>query len=337
MEEQDVLAAYAPLAQPGWLIVSLEPLDEAYAATRKMTWQVVTVVLVSLALAIAIGVLFAFGLTRPIAKCVTGALAIARGKFGFTLQIATRNEIGELAHTFNYMSRQLLYYDRENRDLVASLEKGYLETIRALANSIDAKDPYTRGHSMRVTNVALAIGRELGLDDDDLRFLRYGGILHDVGKIGIREAILTKATTLTDEEREIIRMHPVFSDRIIEPIDFLKPARPIVLHHHEWWDGSGYPDGLKGEHIPRGARIVCAADTYDAVTSDRPYQKAVSNEEAIQILKKLRERQFDPTVCDALIRIVEKQIGKGEIRPSEWEDEYTDPTWSVPPLAEGKE
>jgi putative nucleotidyltransferase with HDIG domain len=332
VEGQDVLAAYAPLARPHWLMVSIEPLDEAYAATRKMTWQVVSVVLVSLALAIAIGVLFAFGLTRPIAKCVSGALAIARGKFGFTLDIRTRNEIGELAHTFNYMSRQLLYYDRENRELVATLEKGYLETIRALANSIDAKDPYTRGHSMRVTNVALAIGRDLGISDEEMHYLRYGGILHDVGKIGISEVILAKKAALTDEERELVRKHPVFSDKIIEPIDFLQPVRPIVLHHHEWWDGSGYPDGLKSEDIPLGARIVNAADTYDAVTSDRPYQNAVSNQEAIEILKRLRIRQFDPMVCDALIRIIEMQIGKGRMRPQEWEDEYTDPTWSSPPI-----
>ncbi len=332
----DVLAAYAPLARPAWLMVSIEPLDEAYAATRTMTIQIITVVLVSLALAIGLGVLFAFGITRPIGKCVTGALAIARGKFGYTLDVSTRNEIGELAHTFNYMSRQLLDYDEENKALVASLERGYLETIRALANSIDAKDPYTRGHSMRVTNVALAIGREMGLDDDELRVLRYAGILHDIGKIGIQEGILAKKEKLSDEERQIIKQHPVLGDKIIEPIDFLQPVRPIVLHHHEWVDGSGYPDGLKADEIPLGARIVSAADTYDAVTSERPYQKAVDNQEAIRILQRLRGRQLDPEVCDALITVIERQISEGQLRPQEWEDEYTDPTWDAPPLEETK-
>jgi putative nucleotidyltransferase with HDIG domain len=332
----DVLAAYAPLARPAWLMVSIEPLDEAYAATRTMTFQVITVVLVSLALAIGLGVLFAFGITRPIGKCVTGALAIARGKFGYTLDVSTRNEIGELAHTFNYMSRQLLDYDEENKALVASLERGYLETIRALANSIDAKDPYTRGHSMRVTNVALAIGREMGLKDEELRVLRYAGILHDIGKIGIQEGILAKKEKLSDEEREIIKQHPVLGDKIIEPIDFLQPVRPIVLHHHEWVDGSGYPDGLKADEIPLGARIVSAADTYDAVTSERPYQQAVDNQEAIRILQQLRGRQIDPEVCDALITVIERQISEGQLRPQEWEDEYTDPTWDAPPLEETK-
>jgi len=332
----DVLAAYAPLARPAWLMVSIEPLDEAYAATRTMTFQIITVVLISLALAIGLGVLFAFGITRPVAKCVTGALAIARGKFGYTLDVSTRNEIGELAHTFNYMSRQLLDYDLENKALVASLERGYLETIRALANSIDAKDPYTRGHSMRVTNVALAVGRELGLSDEDLRVLRYAGILHDIGKIGIQEGILAKKEKLSEEEREIIKQHPVLGDKIIEPIDFLQPVRPIVLHHHEWVDGSGYPDGLKGDEIPLGARIVSAADTYDAVTSERPYQNAVDNQEAIRILQRLRSKQIDPRVCDALISLIERQISEGQLRPQEWEDEYTDPTWDAPPIENGK-
>lgn len=329
--EQDVLAAYAPLARPSWMMVSLDPLEEAYAASRKMTLQVVTVVLISLAIAVGIGILFAFGITRPIAKCVTGALAVARGNFGFKLDIAARNEIGELAHTFNYMSQQLLDYDRENKNLVASLQRGYLETIRALANSIDAKDPYTRGHSMRVTNVAMAIGRELGLDDEALDTLRYGGILHDIGKIGIKEEILLKKDRLSDEERKVVQMHPVLGEKIIEPIDFLQPVRPIVRHHHEWLDGSGYPDGLAGEEIPLGARIVNAADTYDAVTSNRPYQKAVDNREAIEILKRYRVRQIDPQVCDALVGIIEQRIAEGQLSPQEWEDEYTDPTWTAPP------
>jgi len=325
-KDLQILAAYAPLANPAWLMISTEPLDQAYAATRKMTLQVITVVLISMALAVGIGILFAFGITRPIGKCVTGALAIARGKFGTALDVKARNEIGELAHTFNYMSRQLLFYDRENKELVTTLEHGYLETIRALANSIDAKDPYTRGHSMRVTNVALALGRALGLDEQELRILRYGGILHDIGKIGISEDILSKKDSLSDEERKIIQNHPVLGEKIIRPIDFLAPVRELVLHHHEWMDGSGYPDGLKGDEIPMGARILNAADTYDAVTSERPYQKAVDNVEAIKILNKLRLRQIDPKICDALVAIIEQRIVDGLMSPTEWEDEYTDPT-----------
>jgi HD-GYP domain len=274
------------------------------AFSQKMIWQVIGVVVVSLVASLGVGVLFALRLTRPLAKFVTGALAIARGNFNYTINIRARNEIGELAHTFNYMSRQLFAYDQENKSLVSILERGYLETIRALANSIDAKDPYTRGHSARVTKVALAIGRELQIPDDQLRILSYAGILHDIGKIGIPESILGKKDLLDDQERQFIEQHPVFGERIIEPIDFLAPVRSLVRHHHERYDGSGYPDGLKGEQIPLMARILNAADTYDAITSTRPYQVAKDDEQAIEIVRRLRGNQIDPQICDALVTVI---------------------------------
>jgi len=312
----EFLLAYSPLQQPPWLALSLQPLDAAYRATRRMTWQVVIVVLVSLALSIGLGTLFAFGVTRPISRCVSGALAVARGNFGFTIDVKARNEIGELAHTFNYMSRQLQFFDGENKELLASLERGYLETIRALANSIDAKDPYTRGHSDRVTELALEVGREMQLAERELRILRYGGILHDIGKIGISEQILGKQEELTEAEREVIRQHPVLGERIIAPIDFLQPVRPLVRNHHERVDGTGYPDGLRGDAIPLGARIINAADTFDAVTSERPYQTAVSPAAAIGILRKLRGSQIDPLVCDAMIAVVERRLRDGTVGAS---------------------
>jgi putative nucleotidyltransferase with HDIG domain len=305
---RELLLSYAPMAQPPWLVVTAELLDDVYLGPRRMVWQVVGVTGFALALAVALGLLFAFGLTRPISRLVRGSLAIARGKFGTEIDVRTRNELGELAHTFNYMSSQLLHYDQQNRELLESLERGYLETLRALANSIDAKDPYTRGHSDRVTEVALAIGRELGLDGERLNVLRYAGILHDIGKIGIHEDILGKKGRLDEAELTVMRQHPVLGEKIIEPIDFLQPVRALVKHHHEWWDGSGYPDGLAGEAIPLGARILCAADTYDAATSDRPYQKAVDDRESIEIVLRLREKQFDPAVADALIRIIRRRL-----------------------------
>lgn len=179
---------------------------------------------------------------------------------------------------------------------------------------------------MRVTNVALAIGRKLGLDAEGLRLLRYGGILHDIGKIGIREDILAKAEKLTDAERQLVQNHPVLGEKIIEPIDFLTPVRPLVRNHHEWFDGSGYPDGLRGESIPLGARIINAADTYDAVTSERPYQKAVNNQEAVEILRRLRGVQIDPQVCDALVAIIQERLSIGELQAREWDEELTDPS-----------
>lgn len=304
---RQVLLSYSPVVHPNWLMVSVEPLDDAYLTSRTMIWQVLEVVSVSLLVAVGLGVLFAFGLTRPIGKLVRGSIAVARGKFGTQIEVKANNELRELAHTFNYMSSQLKYYDEHNQELIASLEQGYLETLRALANSIDAKDPYTAGHSDRVTNLALAIGKQMGLDGEQLNVLRYAGILHDIGKIGIPEEILGKTTELTEQERAEIENHPELGDKIIEPIDFLQPVRPLVRHHHEWIDGTGYPDGLRGDEIPLGARILAAADTFDAITSDRPYQQATSKDTAMEIIRGLSGRQLDPKVCEALETVLTTQ------------------------------
>ncbi len=205
------------------------------------------------------------------------------------------------------MSQQLLAYDAENRALYENLEKGYLETIVALANSIDSKDAYTRGHSQRVGDLAMEIGRELGLTERELKQLHYGGILHDIGKIGIVETILCKQTRLTDDEMAVMRGHPEIGDQIVEPITFLGPVRACVRSHHERWDGSGYPDKLVGEAIPLVARIVACSDTFDACTSTRPYQKAMPLQKAMEIMHNLSGKQLDPKVVDALVRVVEKK------------------------------
>jgi putative nucleotidyltransferase with HDIG domain len=205
------------------------------------------------------------------------------------------------------MSKQLEAYDLETKRLYESLEKGYLETIIALANSIDSKDAYTRGHSQRVGDIAVEIGRELGMTERELKHLHYGGILHDIGKIGIVESILCKQSTLTSDEMVIMRDHPLIGDQIVQPISFLGEVRAAVRNHHERWDGNGYPDKLKGDQIPIVARIVNCADTFDACTSTRPYQKALPLEKAMAVMESLRGAQLDPNVLDALRRVVEKR------------------------------
>ena len=234
----------------------------------------------TLGVALPLSAWFARRLARPVLECVRGALDIARGRFGRQVTVTVRNEIGELAYTFNHMSRQLESYDRENRALIAALEAGYLATLRSLVSAIDAKDPSTRGHSDRVAELAVAVGRELGVDDVELKALAYGGLLHDVGKIGIPEALLHKAAGLA----------------------------PAVRSHHERWDGTGYPDRLAGEAIPLVARVVNAADTFDACTSVRPYQEAIPAEAALDVLQRLRGTQIDPTVCDALVRVMRRRV-----------------------------
>jgi len=203
----------------------------------------------------------------------------------------------------------------ENARLFASLEEIYIEVITALASAIDARDAYTHGHSQRVTEYAVALAEEMGLSTAEIDVVRNASILHDVGKIGIKERILKKPGRLTEEERREMEYHPFIGTRILQSVKLLEPVMPLVYHHHEWYDGSGYPDGLRGEAIPLGARIISVADAFESMTSDRPYRKALPLEEAIAELRRGSGKQFDPQVVQAFIRLVEK--GKVDVR---WTD-----------------
>jgi len=194
----------------------------------------------------------------------------------------------------------------ENARLFENTQHTYFETIRSLAQALEARDSYTRGHSERVTKYSILLASQLRLDERYQSILGYAGLLHDIGKIGISDAILHKPDDLTAEERKIIENHPLFGENIIGPIKFLKEAQLAVLHHHEWYNGSGYPAGIKGEAIPVTARIIGVADAFDAMTSERPYRSALSVSEACTRLTDNSGTQFDPTVIDAFIVLVDK-------------------------------
>lgn len=310
--EERVVGAYAGVPGPGWAVVSEQPLDAAYTQVRSMQRRILVGFLAALAVALVLALLFSRGLTRPLKRFVASALDIAKGRFGSQVELKSNNELGELARTFNHMSVQLLSYDQENKSLYQSLEQGYLETILALANSIDSKDPYTRGHSQRVGDISAAIGRELGLSEPEVKLLRYVGILHDIGKIGIIDTILGKQEQLTSEEMKVMREHPVIGASIVEPVTFLGAARAAVKSHHEKWNGAGYPEGLSGEHIPLVARIVACADTWDACTTTRPYQRAMSLPAALEVMERLRGVALDPAVVDALRRVLGRRAATAE-------------------------
>jgi putative nucleotidyltransferase with HDIG domain len=233
------------------------------------------------------------------------------------VSVRTGNEIGDLAYAFNHRSREHASYDAENRRLIAALERGYLETIRSLAAAVDAKDPYTRGHAERVAALAVEIGREMGLAPEALQALEYAGILHDIGKIGIPDAILAKRGALGADEMALVHDHPRIGAEIVAGVEFLEGALPAIRSHHERWDGGGYPDRLQGEQIPLVARVVNIADTWDACTSRRPYQEPMTPEAAVAILEGLRGAQTDPAVHDALLRVLRRQgAGGGSVVPS---------------------
>jgi HD-GYP domain-containing protein (c-di-GMP phosphodiesterase class II) len=195
----------------------------------------------------------------------------------------------------------------ENARLYNKLERNYLDTIKVLANTIDAKDAYTRGHSKRVSEYSLAIGRAYGLNKEELKELQYGSLLHDIGKIGVPNKIIGKAGRLTDLEFSSIKQHPSMGSSIVTPVSFLHDKIPAIRFHHERYDGKGYPEGLSGDNIPLHARIVAVADTFDAMTSTRPYRDGLSVDIAINEIKKNSGTQFDPKVVDAFLIAIEKE------------------------------
>ena len=183
------------------------------------------------------------------------------------------------------------------------------EVVRALASAIDAKDPYTRGHSDRVANISVVLARTLGADDETLRTLYIGGLLHDIGKIGVDDEVLRKDGKLTDEEFDQIKQHPELGYQILADLKPLKDVLPIVLHHHERWDGHGYPDQIGGEDIEFLARIAAVADSFDAMTSDRPYRKGMPVEKVEQILREGAGSQWDPQVIEAFFQARDEIVG----------------------------
>ncbi len=196
----------------------------------------------------------------------------------------------------------------ENNALYELFYNNLLNTLRSLIASIEARDSYTKQHSERVTIYALQICDVLGLSTEEKESIQFGGYLHDIGKIGVRDTVLLKPGNLTEEEMAEIRLHPVIGESIIRPLKFLPSERELILYHHERFDGKGYPEGLEGEKIPLLARILAVADTYDAMTSTRPYRRALSHDEAIRELKENAGTQFDPEVVKAFLLT---QAGKG--------------------------
>jgi response regulator RpfG family c-di-GMP phosphodiesterase len=194
----------------------------------------------------------------------------------------------------------------EHARLFRQLENTYLSTVKALMSIVEAKDAYTKGHTERVADYAVALGKKMELGRDELRDLAFAAVLHDIGKLVVFENVLTKEGRLNDEEWRILRSHPVIGASIIENMEFLGGAVPLVRHHHERYDGEGYPDGLKAEDIPLGARIITVADSFDAMTTDRPYRKALTKEIALHTMITKAGTQFDARVVEQFIDLIEK-------------------------------
>ena len=214
-----------------------------------------------------------------------------------------------------------LYTTRVAYHRFVEMRDMFTQTITALAEAVDKRDPYTSKHSWNVKQIAVDIGREMRLSPDELEALEWGGLLHDVGKIGVSDAVLLKQDRLTRAERMIMNAHPVLGAEIIAPVTKLAPELPIIRHHHEWYNGSGYPDRLIGDEIPKLARILHVADAFEAMTAARPYRMTpLTREQALGELRKFAGIQFDPSVVDAFVR-------------TKWAEGVPDPGRKVEPRA----
>ncbi len=195
----------------------------------------------------------------------------------------------------------------ENLTLYTNLKQFYMDMVETIARMIDAKDSYTQEHADRSRKYARLIAQKLNLPKEMVQYIEYAALMHDIGKIGIDDNILRKPGKLTTDEIRIIRSHPIIGNKIIAPVTFLNPVAPMVLYHQEWYNGQGYPEGLRAEEIPLGARVVAVIDAYDAMTSDRPYRKAMPRDYVISELKRGSGFQFDPKVVKAFIEILETE------------------------------
>jgi len=309
-ETVEMLGTYSPVTALDWAVVVQKPRLEAYRGVFEMQHTARLLALLAVLASMMVSIYAARRITNPLEVLTESSRAIARGDFSQRVELKSRTEIGELAATFNVMSEELQRFVEDLKRAAEENRALFIGSIQMLAGAVDEKDPYTRGHSDRVTRYSLLIAREMRLDDEFLEILRISAQLHDVGKIGIEDHILKKPGALTPEEFEIMKTHTTKGANILRPVTQLKGMLPGIELHHEALDGRGYPYGLEGDQIPLLARVIAVADTFDALTTNRPYQRAYEPTEALRIIHNLAGKRLDPEAVAALTAVYER----GEIR-----------------------
>jgi HD-GYP domain-containing protein (c-di-GMP phosphodiesterase class II) len=306
----DMLGTYSPVTALDWAVVVQKPREEAYRGIYEMQRTGRLLAWLAVFVSVGLSIFSARRITSPLQVLAESSQAIARGDFSQRVHLKTRTEIGELASTFNTMSEELEQFVEDLKRAADENKNLFMGSIQMLAGAVDEKDPYTRGHSDRVTRYSLMIAKEMGLDPGFLEILRVSAQLHDVGKIGIEDRILKKPGALTPEEFEIMKTHTTKGANILRPVPQLREMLPGIELHHEALNGRGYPYGLKGDEIPLLARVIAVADTFDALTTNRPYQKAHDAIEALRIIQNLSGQRLDPKAVAALLAVFQR----GEIR-----------------------
>jgi len=301
--QHEMIGAYstAYVGSNAYGVITMQDERTALATVGEMRLQIWMISIAFALLAVLVGLIGSRFLTSPLKRLVNASQKIAAGDFTNRVEKNTINELSVLGDSFNLMTDKveeqivkLAKAATENREL-------FVGTVKALAAAIDGKDKYTRGHSERVARISVAIGRRMGMTDAELDDLRMGALLHDVGKIAIDDAILKKPAALTDAEYEIMKTHPQRGYKIMSQIPAMKDFLPAMYMHHEMVNGQGYPQGLKGDEIPLQAKIVSVADTFDAMTIDRPYQKGMELAAALERLRSFVGTRYASEVVEALI------------------------------------
>lgn len=297
-EEKEILGSFDE-TELGWGIFAQVERKLAYSSVQEMVGSTWKWAIGAFGIAILVGWTFAARLSRPIQRLAATSHAFARGDFSVRVPVRGSHEIGELAETFNSMAEEIQGFIHRLKNAAKENSDLFLGIIKALASAIDEKDPYTRGHSERVNQYSVALGKQLKLAKQEIRDVHVASLLHDIGKIGVDDRILLKPSSLTDEEFEIMKKHPVQGANMLSSIKNMKNVIPGLLHHHERFAGGGYPKGLRGKDIPMIARIITVADIFDAMTTNRPYQKAMTTEKALARLVDLAGQTLDPEVVRA--------------------------------------
>jgi len=292
-------------------VIAIQDESAALASVSDMRRQTIWISMIAALLTLFIGFFFAKKLTQPVQELAVGAQRIAAGDFSRRIDVRSRTELGDLGDSFNLMTDRLESYIKDLQRSADENRELFLGTVKGLAAAIDGKDPYTRGHSERVSRISVAIAQRLGLTDDECEKIRISALLHDVGKIAIDDNILKKPSALTDDEFLIMKQHPQKGYKIMSQIRAMKEFLPGMYMHHEMVNGQGYPQGLKGDEIPLMAKVVAVADTFDAMTTDRPYQQAMIFADAVARIQSFVGTRYDARVVAAFVEACED----GQIRP----------------------
>ena len=310
-----MLGTYSSTQKLGWGVIVQRKTSDAYFTVYEMRRQTFELGFLLVILSLVIGFLATKAITHPIDMLTKTARSIAQQDFTQRAEIHSRTEIGELASTFNQMADDIQRYignlklaSEQNRQL-------FIDSIEMIAAAVDAKDPYTKGHSGRVAQYSTILAREIGLPEEEVDKIRISATLHDVGKIGVEDRVLKKPGVLTNEEFEIMKRHTVMGYEIVRQVKQLNEMLPGIRWHHEALNGRGYPDGIKGDEMPLMVRIIAVADTFDAITTDRPYQIGTEFPKALEILRRHAGTKYDPLVVDALSTALDKgSLAKFEVR-----------------------